>query len=77
MKFISQPISQIPMIVNKQKLMFIFSLIGILLIFASLAYGGLIVDNLETGFYLISFSQTIYLSIFIFWLLRIAGKKVD
>jgi len=76
MKFISQPISQIPMIVNKQKIMFLFSIVGIILIFASIAYGGLIADNLETGFYLVSVSQTIYLTIFIYWLIRIAGKKV-
>jgi len=77
MKFISQPISQIPLIVDKQKEMFLFSLVGMLLIFASLAYGGLIADNLELGFYLISITQTIYQSILIYWLLNISRTRVE
>jgi O-antigen/teichoic acid export membrane protein len=75
MKFISQPISQIPMIVDRQKVMFLFSLIGIILIFGSLAYGGLVEDNLKIGFYLISITQIIYLSALIFWLLRISAIR--
>ena len=75
MKFISQPISQIPMIVDKQKAMFLFSLIGIFLIFGSLSYGGLVEDNLKISFYLVSITQTIYLSALIFWLLRISGIR--
>ncbi len=75
MKFISQPISQIPMIVDRQKAMFLFSLIGIFLIFGSLSYGGLVGDNLKIGFYLVSITQTIYLSALIFWLLRISGIR--
>jgi len=76
MKFITQPLSQIPMIVDKQKKMFLFSFISIILIFGSLIYGGLIVKNLEVGFYLVSISQFIYSLVLIYWLLHITGKRV-
>ena len=76
MKFISQPLTQIPVILNKQKQMFLISLIGIVLIFCSLLYGGLIAGSLISGFYLISITQSIYLLIFIAWLLHISGKKI-
>ena len=76
MKFITQPLSQIPLIVGRQKDLFIFSLLSIILIFGSLIYGGLVADDLETGFYLISISQFVYSTAFIFWLLKLTGNKV-
>ena len=75
MKFITQPLTHLPMILNRQKQLFIFSLAGIALIFASLAYGGLVAGDLETAFYLISGSQSVYLLLLTAWLLHISGGK--
>lgn len=75
MKFITQPLSQIPMIVNRQKELFLFSVISIILIFGSLIYSGLIADDLIIGFYLISVSQVVYSLVLIYWLLHIAGER--
>lgn len=74
MKFITQPLTQLPMILNRQKELFLFSLLGIALIFGSLIYGGLVADDLITGFYLISITQTLYLALFAAWLIGISGR---
>jgi len=75
MKFITQPLSQIPMIVNRQKELFLFSLASILLIFGSLIYGGLVADDLIIGFYLISISQVLFSLVLIYWLLHISTER--
>jgi len=74
MKFITQPLTQLPMILDRQKQLFLFSLAGIALLFASLVYGGLVADDLITGFYLVSITQTVYLAVFAAWLIGIAGR---
>jgi O-antigen/teichoic acid export membrane protein len=74
MKFITQPLTQLPMILNRQKELFLFSLPGIALIFGSLLYGGLVADDLITGFYLVSITQTLYLALFAAWLIGISGR---
>ena len=75
MSFIVSPVSQVPLIVNKQKLAFVFGLIGNAMILVSIITGGLITHNIKTAFYLISGLEIIYYSFLIFWYLKISSKK--
>lgn len=74
-KFVSFPLTQVPVIVNRQRQMFLLSIISIVSIFASLVYGGTAANNIETGFYLISISQVVFHIFMIAWMLRIANNK--
>ncbi len=73
--FIISPVSQIPIIVKKQKNIFYLSLIGNSLIIASILYGCLIAEDIKYGFFLLSFLQIIYLSFVIFWIIKISKFK--
>jgi len=74
LNFITSPISQIPLIVNKQK---IFLLIGVFynfMILLIIVFSGQILNDIKTGFYLLSFTMSLILIFFIFWLLKISRK---
>lgn len=76
MSFLTSPISQIPLIVNKQKIAFGISLIGHTLYLSAIVIGGIFQD-IELGFILLSSFQTVYYLFLIGWLIRISKIKND
>ena len=69
LNFIVSPISQIPIIVKKQKAIFFISLIGNSLIILSILFGVYIAD-IKAGFYFLSFFLTIYLIYILVWMYK-------
>lgn len=72
--FITMPISQIPLIVSKQKTAFLLSLCGHALYLLAVIIGGLNKDIL-LGFKLLSIFSSTYYIIIILWFIKIAGNK--
>lgn len=75
LNFIVSPVSQVPIIVGEQKKSFIFSIIGNTMILLSVIYGGFIVHNIKTGFYVLSCSIIFYYIFIIQWIFKISKKK--
>ena len=75
LNFIISPISQIPLIVNKQKQAYLLSLLGHSLYLLAIIIGGLF-QNIKLGFILLSCFQSIYYFGLVFWYFKIAKKKV-
>ena len=71
LNFITSPVSQVPLIVNKQKTAFKLSLVGHSLYLIAIIIGG-IFQNIKLGFALLSCLQTIYYIILIRWILKIS-----
>jgi teichuronic acid exporter len=76
--FVISPISQIPMILNRQRGFFILSLIGSAIMVSTLTIGDVFpswnlafVDILK----IVSFGQTVFLIFVIFWTLKLAKSK--
>lgn len=74
LSFITSPISQIPLIVQKQKAAFLLSLVGHALYLLAIIIGG-VNHNIELGFILLSSFQTVYYIFLIVWLIRISKIK--
>lgn len=77
MNFVVSPVSQLPIIVNKQKEIFYISIIGNLLILFSILYGGYVVRDVKMGFYLLSFLQVVYLGGVILWMNKISRCTIN
>jgi O-antigen/teichoic acid export membrane protein len=77
MNFVVSPVSQLPIIVDKQKEIFYISLIGNLLILFSIFYGGYVVKDVKMGFYLLSFLQVMYLGGVILWMNKISQCRIN
>lgn len=75
MNFIVGPVSVIPLIVGKQKQVFLYSLIGNTLILASIFYGGYYAKNIIHGFYMLSALMVVYYATLFLWILKISGTK--
>ena len=73
-KFIVSPVSNIPIILNKQKKMFYISMIGNAIIVISIIFGGFM-QNIIAGFYLLVSTQIVYFFFFILWIIRISDIK--
>ncbi|WP_258164917.1 lipopolysaccharide biosynthesis protein [Desulfobacca acetoxidans] len=74
LNFIFSPITQIPIIVNRQKMGFMITSIGNLLILISIFYGGFIAKDIYLGLYLLSTILSVYMICFAFWLYKAAGQ---
>jgi len=73
--FIRAPISQIPLIINKQKKLFILSLIGNAILIISMIYGGLITEDVIKGFYMLSSLESLFIITIIIWIYKISDCK--
>jgi O-antigen/teichoic acid export membrane protein len=73
-RFITSPVSQIPLIVNKQKQAFLWSLCGHSMYLLAIIIGGIYHDIL-IGFTLISISMSVYYIGIILWFIKISNKK--
>lgn len=71
--FVISPIQQVAVIVNKQFQIFLFSIVGNLIIFGSIILGGLWGD-IKLGFILLSVLQTVYFLSIYLWVLKIAKE---
>ena len=74
LNFMVSPISQIPLIVNKQKQAFLLSLCGHLFYLFAIIIGGIYHDIL-LGFTLLSIFLSIYHLFLIFWFIKISSIK--
>lgn len=74
LSFITSPVSQIPLIVNKQRKAFAFSLLGHSLYLLAIVIGG-VYGNIKLGFVVLSCLQTVYYTVLIFWLIKISNIK--
>lgn len=72
--FITMPISQIPLIVQKQKTAFLLSICGHTLYLLAVIIGGLN-HNILLGFTLLSIFSSTYYIIIIAWFIKISGNK--
>ena len=72
--FITMPISQIPLIVQKQKTAFLISICGHSLYLLAVIIGGLN-NNILLGFTLLSIFSSTYYIIIIAWFIKISGNK--
>ncbi len=72
--FITMPVSQIPLIVSKQKTAFLFSLFGHSLYLAAVFIGGLY-HNILLGFTLLSIFSSLYYIFIIWWFVKISNNK--
>ncbi len=70
--FITSPVSTLPLIIGKQKIAFLISLIGNSLILLSIFYGGYVSHNVMTGFYMLSGVMLVYYTFLIRWYLKLA-----
>lgn len=75
--FVISPVQQIAVIVNKQFEIFLFSLLGNLIIFGSIILGGLVFNNILTGFVILSVLQMVYFLWIYLWIKRIAKQNCD
>lgn len=71
MNFLISPMGQIPIILNKQKQVFLLSILGNSMIFLSICVGAVFFGRIEVGFILISVTQLCYYSYLLFWFNRI------
>ncbi len=74
MDFIRAPLSQIPLILNKQKELLTFSIISNVFILSLVLFGGFYFNDIIKVLLLVSISQIIYLSLLLIWIFRIASK---
>lgn len=72
--FIVSPVSQLPLILNRQKQVFLISLIGNGLILLSIIMGAFVFKDIKWGFVMVSITQVIYLSGIIYYFIRISEK---
>ncbi|MFN0187553.1 MAG: lipopolysaccharide biosynthesis protein [Bacteroidia bacterium] len=70
--FLRYGVSQLPIILGKVKQMFYWSLLGNLVLFSSLLFGIVVLDDLKSGFVLISITMTLYFSFLFFWIYKLA-----
>lgn len=75
--FIRSPISQIPIVINKQKKLLLFSIISNTLLIISMLYGGLVAKDIKYGFGLLSISQSIYIISIIIWIYKISKRPCN
>ncbi len=76
LNFISSPISHLPVILNRQRRFFIYSLVGNALVVASLAAGSVIFESVFTALILVAVSQSLFQTFMILYFLSIA-REVD
>lgn len=73
--FLNSPFSQIPLIFDKQKQIFVMSLFGTAISVLSLYLGSLWYSDAMDSFLLFSLAQSAYLAFVLIWTLRISKKK--
>lgn len=73
-RFIISPISQLPLILGKQKENFIFAIVGNLLMFSSVAYGAIVANNILHSFLILSIVMIVYYSVLFAWYMKISKR---
>jgi O-antigen/teichoic acid export membrane protein len=75
LNFIVSPVSQIPMVVNKQRQFFAISLISNAMILLILTLTGLFIHNIRIGLLMVSAFMSIYMIFILKWILKITSNK--
>lgn len=70
--FIRSPVSQVPLIIGRQKRLFSISLIGNFILIISMLYGGIIVHDIFKGLLMFTVLQSLYTIILLRWFYKIA-----
>jgi len=71
LRFAFAPLSQVPLLVRRQKELLGLNVLGVALILGAVAAGGLWTGNVKWSLFLLSITQVIFLSGMIFWAIRI------
>ncbi len=72
--FIRIPVSNIPMILEKQKSMFVFTFLGNIILLAAMIYAGTVAHNIRSGLYTLSLCLSAYYILIILWIYNISRK---
>lgn len=72
--FIRAPLSQIPLIINKQKEMLTFTLVSNVLILVAFIFGSMYFEDLKWILILVSIVQVVYMSSLLGWIFRISAR---
>lgn len=70
--FIRSPVSQVPLIIGRQKRLFSISLIGNFILIISMLYGGIFVHDIVKGLLMFTVLQSLYTIILLRWFYKIA-----
>lgn len=70
--FIRSPVSQVPLIIGRQKRLFSISLIGNFILIISMLYGGIFVHDVVKGLLMFTVLQSLYTIILLRWFYKIA-----
>lgn len=73
--FIRAPLSQLAIILGKQKKLLIFSVFSNVIVLSTMLYCGIVLKNIKTGFVLLSFFQSVYNIFIILWFIKIGKNK--
>ncbi|MFA4907981.1 MAG: hypothetical protein WC602_06930, partial [archaeon] len=73
--FLTSPISDIPLIVNRQKTFFLIGIVHNFLIIASIFFGGYFFHNIKLAFCFLSGTIFIWLIFQIWWFLKISKQN--
>lgn len=71
--FLRMCISQLPLVVGKQRQLFLMSVSGNIILFASLVYAGIVTHDIKTGFYMMSTLLSVQAIAVLCWLYRISN----
>ncbi|HIA12314.1 MAG TPA: hypothetical protein EYN69_09620 [Flavobacteriales bacterium] len=75
LSFIISPVSQIPIIVNRQKENLLISLFGHALSIGSIIYGGLVHSDIKDTLQMLSLLQVIFLIFVVIWIVNISKTR--
>jgi len=75
LSFIISPVSQIPIIVNRQKENLLISLLGHGLMIGSILYGGILLDDIKITLLIMSLLQVLFLIFVVIWVVSISKVR--
>jgi len=75
--FVRAPISQVPLVIGRQKRLFSISLIGNVILLTSMLYGGIVAKDVVSGLALYSILQSTYILLLLNWLYKISQTRKD
>ena len=75
--FIRATVSQLVLIVEKQKPYLIFSVLGNLILILSMMIGGMVTHNILDGFMIFSACNSLLTVYILFWMYKLSGEKKD
>jgi lipopolysaccharide exporter len=73
--FVRAPLSQIPIIIGRQKRLLGISILSNAIVFFSMLYSGIVLKEMKMGLYMLSIFQTLFIIGIIVWIYKIASSN--